>query len=141
MAAVRRHFSCDDGRHTPGWVEIRAASDFPGHELARGHLQPLAGRQSQSRAQQKEDVRSLWPGCGCVTPAETSEESRPTMPPVMVLTFTWTLNLQVPESRSLYRCLPPVPPRSHWKDAPPPESWGEEKTQDKSEVDAGAVCK
>lgn len=31
--------------------------------------------------------------------------------------------------------------RNHWKDAPPPESWGEEETQNESEMDAVAFCK
>lgn len=65
-------------------------------------------------------------GCGRVwmcDAAETSEESRPAC---RGLTFPCTLNLQVPEGRSLYRCLPPVPPGVTGR-MPPHQNLGEKK--------------
>lgn len=94
-----------------------------------------------SRGFSRTRMLGVRPGCGCVMPPETSEESRPAMPPAMVLTFTWTLNLQVPERRSLYRCLPPVPPQESLEGCTPTRILGRRKTQDESEMDAGVFCK
>ena len=60
-------------------------------------------------------------------PAERSEESRPAMPPAMVLTFTWTLNLQLPEGKSLYRCLPPLHPQESLEGCTPTRILGRRK--------------